>query len=336
MSEFFFQYGLFFAEVFTFIFGILFLTAGMIAIAKKDKSNDPMTLEIKSLNDKYHEMKQSIEHHVLTKEKLKENLKLEKKEIKQLHEAQNKGQRHKTYVLDFDGDIKASAVDELREAISAVLSVAEAEDEVLLKLESPGGLVHSYGLAASQLTRLKQKNVKLIIAVDKIAASGGYLMAAVADKIIAAPFAILGSIGVLAQIPNFNKLLKKLDIDYEQHTAGEYKRTLSMFGKNTVAARNKFQEELDDTHELFKAFLLEHREQLDMNVVATGEHWYGLQALNLNLIDGIKTSDDFILEACEDRDVYEISVTKTKSFMEKFSANFAMSINQFMTKIQSL
>ena len=109
----------------------------------------------------------------------------------------------------------------------------------------------AYGLAASQMQRIRDKKLKLTVCVDKVAASGGYMMAVVADKIIAAPFAVLGSIGVLAQVPNFHRLLKKHDVDFEMLTAGKYKRTLTMFGENTDKGREKFQEDIEDTHVLF-------------------------------------------------------------------------------------
>lgn len=222
------------------------------------------------------------------------------------------------FVLDFKGDIRASAVDGLRDEVTAIITSAREGDEVFLRLESPGGQVHSYGLAASQLARLRQNNVRLVAAVDKVAASGGYLMASVADTIIAAPFAIVGSIGVIAQIPNFHRLLKKQDIDFEQFTAGEYKRNVTMFGENTDQDRAKLREELEETHELFKDYINQHRPQLALEKVATGEHWYGSQALELGLIDEIKTSDDWLLEASENVELLKINASRKKSFKDRF------------------
>ncbi|MBT4838630.1 MAG: protease SohB [Methylococcales bacterium] len=315
-----FEYLLFIAEVITILVGMLMFVGGVIALSKKSKEVDPLSLEIKSINDKYHQMKLSILDAVLSKEQLKELNKEEKKQQK-LKDKEKESNKNRLFVIDFDGDIKASEVNCLREAVTAILTVATKDDQVLLRLESGGGVVHGYGLAASQLARLKSQQILLTIAVDKVAASGGYMMAAVADKIIAAPFAILGSIGVLAQIPNFHKLLKKYNIDYEQHTAGEYKRTLTLFGENDDKAREKLQEELEETHTLFKSFLLEHRPALDMEKVATGEHWYGTNALELSLIDEIKTSDDFIMSACDESDVFEVSVVQHKHWYDKFSDN---------------
>ena len=223
-------------------------------------------------------------------------------------------------MLDFDGDIRASAVEHLREEISAVVQVARPEDEVVLRLESQGGMVHTYGLAASQLRRLKSAGIRLTVSVDEVAASGGYMMACVAERIIAAPFAIIGSIGVVGQLPNFNRLLKEHNVDFELHTAGQHKRTLTLFGENTDAARDKFQEELEDTHKLFKSFVTENRPQLEIEMVATGEHWYGTRALERKLIDIIQTSDDYLLAASKDRDIFEVHYKRRRPLQERLAS----------------
>jgi len=232
-----------------------------------------------------------------------------------------------------DGDIKASATENLREEISAVLPQIREGDEILVKLESPGGLVHSYGLAASQLQRIADAKVPLTIAVDKVAASGGYMMACVADTIIAAPFAVLGSIGVLAQLPNFNRLLKKHDIDIELLTAGEYKRTLTMLGENTDKGRQKFIEELEETHTLFKAFVGENRPSLDVALVSTGEVWYGRKAIDVGLIDALKTSDAFVQERLKDQDVYEVKFVHKKTWQEKMGVAAEAAMEKAFLKV---
>ncbi len=165
---------------------------------------------------------------------------------------------------------------------------------------------HSYGLASSQLERIRRRNIPLTICVDRVAASGGYMMACIANRLIAAPFALIGSIGVVAQIPNFHRLLKKNDVDYEVLTAGDYKRTLTMFGENTDKGREKFVEELEDTHSLFKEFVSEYRPQLDIEKVATGEVWFGRRALENQLIDQIETSDDYLFNLSEEADIYKV------------------------------
>ena len=222
------------------------------------------------------------------------------------------------YVLDFCGDISSSETTALREEISAILNVAKPEDEVLLRLESPGGIVHNYGFAASQLSRLKQKGIKLTVAVDKVAASGGYMMACVADKIVSAPFAVIGSIGVVAQIPNVHRLLKKHDVDVDVMTAGEFKRTVTVLGENTEKGKQKFQQELEETHKLFKQFVSQNRPCLDIDKIATGEHWFGQQAIALQLVDEISTSDDLILEKMKEKQVLNVKYRLKKSLIKKF------------------
>lgn len=235
------------------------------------------------------------------------------------------------YVLHFAGDIRASAVDALREEVSAVLQVARpGVDRVLLVLDSPGGVVPGYGLAAAQLARLRSAEIELVAIVDRVAASGGYMMAAVADRIVAAPFAIIGSIGVVAQLPNIHRFLKRNDIDVELHTAGQYKRTLTLLGENTEAGREKFREELEQTHLLFKQFLARYRPSLDLERLATGEHWYGEDALELGLIDAIGTSDDLILEAVGAGDTFEISQpVKKRGLLAKLSASAQQALSEW-------
>jgi serine protease SohB len=251
--------------------------------------------------------------------------------------------KKRIFVLDFEGDIKASEVDLLREEISAVLSFASKEDEIVLRLNSAGGMVHTYGLAASQLERIKSAEIKLTICVDEVAASGGYMMACLADKLIAAPFAIVGSIGVVAQLPNFNRVLKKHGVDYETFTAGEYKRTVTMFGENTEKGKEKFIEEIQDTHLLFKEFVSEARPLVDINKVATGEVWFGKRAIEHQLIDELNTSDDFLMKACESADVFQVRYEMKKSFSEKLSdftvntsTNIASNVLQKITRSTNL
>lgn len=229
--------------------------------------------------------------------------------------------RPRLFVLDFDGDLQASRVDHLRREITALLTVASARDSVLVRLESPGGLVHAYGLAASQLARIRQRGLNLTVAVDKVAASGGYMMAAVAQQIIAAPFAVVGSVGVVAQVPNVHRLLKKNDVDVEVLTAGKFKRTLTVLGENTDEGREKFVEELEITHTLFQEHILQYRPVLDMDTVATGETWYGTRALDLKLIDEILTSDDYLVAACQTRDVYQLRWKLDRRPLERFLDN---------------
>lgn len=246
----------------------------------------------------------------------KQDVQLTKQQIEQKSQQTDKT---RLFVLDFDGDVEASAVENLREEVTAVVTAAEEGDRVLLRLESPGGMVHAYGLAASQLLRLKDAKLQLVVSVDQVAASGGYMMACVADKIIAAPFAVVGSIGVIAELPNFHRLLKHNKVDYEQHTAGEFKRTLTMFAENTEQGREKFIDELEQVHVLFKQFINENRPELDVEKVATGEHWYARQALQLKLVDQLQTSDDYIIDAAKNSDVYSVTYEIKKTLSERLS-----------------
>jgi serine protease SohB len=325
--EFIYEYGLFLAQAVTLVAALLILVAGLVSIGQRQKAEqNEGHIEIRNLNEKYSNIGESIQHAVIDHDALKEEQKTAKKEQKQkakaAKKARKKGEdveekRKRLYVLAFDGDLKASATDNLREEISAVLTQVREGDEILVKVESPGGLVHGYGLAASQLQRIRDAEVPLTISVDKVAASGGYMMACVANRIIAAPFAVLGSIGVLAQLPNFHKLLKKNDIDFELFTAGEYKRTLTMFGENTDKGREKFVEELEQTHDLFKEFVRANRPELDIDKVATGEVWYGQQAVAEGLVDELQTSDAFVQQRLKDWDVFDLRFVHKKNWQEK-------------------
>lgn len=306
------EYGMFAAKIFTVLFFILALFMGLGLIRMKLKSELSERLEIKPLNKKYKHMALSLQTEILDKKELKKLLKEEKKSDKE-----DKSDKKNVYVIDFDGDIKASAVDSLRDEISSVLTVAKPEDEVVLRLESPGGVVHGYGLAASQLDRLRDKSIPLTVCVDKVAASGGYMMACVADKILASPFAIIGSIGVLAQIPNFHKVLKKNDVDFEQFTAGEYKRTVTMLGETSKKDREKMQSDIDDIHVLFKDFVGTRRPKLDINKVSTGEYWFGTRAKELDLIDEISTSDDYLMKKCDEANLYLIKYSIKKPLSQR-------------------
>lgn len=238
----------------------------------------------------------------------------------------------RVWVLDFKGSMDAHEVNSLREEITAVLAAFKPQDQVVLRLESPGGMVHGYGLAASQLQRLRDKNIPLTVTVDKVAASGGYMMACVADKIVSAPFAIVGSIGVVAQMPNFNRFLKSKDIDIELHTAGQYKRTLTLLGENTEEGREKFREELNETHQLFKDFVKRMRPSLDIDQVATGEHWYGQQAVEKGLVDEINTSDEVILSLMEGREVVSVRYMQRKRLIDRFTGSAAESADRLLLR----
>jgi serine protease SohB len=316
VSEFFLPYGIFLAEAITIVLAIAAVI--IVAVRMGRLGSDPEKLEVKKLNARYEDMALTLKSELLPHDEFKKTLKEAKKHRKEIAK-HGPSSKKRLFVLNFDGDIKASAVSNLREEITAVLMVARSEDEVLIRLTSAGGMVHAYGLAASQLARIRTRNIPLTVAVDKVAASGGYMMACVANRIVAAPFSILGSIGVIAQLPNFSRVLKKNDVDYEQFTAGEFKRTVTMFGENTDAARAKFREEIEETHRLFKNFVHHYRPGLDISKVSTGEHWYGTQALDLNLVDQLLTSDDYLLEQSQTCDLFEIIYSTRKPWSARLS-----------------
>ena len=326
-------YGIFILEILTILLVIAAIVA-MIILAKQRNATHHGELVVTDLSEEFKETVKHLRDFQLSEEELKQAEKAEKKAKKQeakalkakLKNGEEETPKPCVYVLDFKGDISASETTALREEISAIINVAKADDEVLLRLESPGGVVHGYGLAASQLARLKQKGIKLTVAVDKVAASGGYMMACVADKIVSAPFAIIGSIGVVAQIPNIHRLLKKHDVDVDVMTAGEFKRTVTVLGENTEKGKQKFQAELEETHQLFKQFVAQNRPYLDVDKVATGEHWFGQQALALQLVDELATSDDIILEKMKDKSVIAVKYKVKKPLLQKIGKQAEESI----------
>ena len=341
--EFFIEYGLFLAKVATVVVAIAIIISLAVGASLKGKQgSDKGHLEITPLNQQYEDMSEAMLIATMDES-------LQKAEEKKLHKAKKKqakadkkaqkseretdaSAKKRVFVLTFDGNISASAVSHLREEVTAVLTQAKANDEVLVKLESAGGMVHSYGLASSQLDRLRKAQIPITVSVDKVAASGGYMMACVADRILAAPFAIIGSIGVVAQMPNFNRVLKKHDVDYELLTAGEHKRTLTMFGENTDKGREKFIEELEETHQLFKDYVSERRPQVDIDKIATGEIWYGSKALEMALVDDIQTSDEYLVACIQQAQVYEVAYVQKKKLHQRLGIAAEESADRLLLK----
>lgn len=335
--EFLYEYGLFLAKAATLVVAILVAVGGIVGTAMKQKHTKGQ-LEISSISERIAEVTEHAQAVILDKAELKQLQKNKKKASKE-NKKNSKDQQQITtgrlFVIDFKGSMDAHEVDTLREEVSAVLCVAQQEDEVLVKVESGGGVVHGYGLAASQLQRIRDKGIKLTVAVDKVAASGGYMMACVADKVVAANFAIIGSIGVIAQLPNFNKLLKKNNIDFEQHTAGQFKRTLTVFGENNELGREKFREELEEVHQMFKGFVHKNRPGLNIESVATGEYWYGQKALEMGLVDHIQTSDDFIIQAAQEQQVFSVKYSLKRNMAEKLGMAAMLSIESCFMRLWS-
>ncbi|QBF27009.1 protease SohB [Pseudomonas tructae] len=313
--EFLAEYASFLAKTATLVIAILIVLSAIAGLRGKGRRKAGGQLQVNKLNEFYKDLRERLESGMLDKAELKALRKQQAKEQKQ--QKKKPDDKSRVFVLDFDGDIKASATESLRHEISAVLSLATPRDEVVLRLESGGGMVHSYGLAASQLARIRQAGVPLTVCIDKVAASGGYMMACIGEKIVSAPFAILGSIGVVAQLPNVNRLLKKHDVDFEVFTAGEYKRTVTVFGENTEKGREKFQEDLNITHQLFKDFVSRYRPQLHIDEVATGEVWLGVAALNKQLVDQLLTSDEYLSQRAREANLYHLHFAERKSLQER-------------------
>jgi len=334
-------YLVFLAEAVTVVVAIIAILAAIAAMNARRFPGEGGHLEVRKLNDSLDALRDGVRRALLDPGEFRKLTRRESKARKQEKKrstsrtgvkphpsgegppdpsgvtGQTATPPRRTFVVDFKGDLYAHAVKHLRTEITAILTTAEPGDEVMVRLESPGGAVHGYGLAASQLDRVQQHGIRLVAAVDKVAASGGYMMAAVADHVLAAPFALVGSIGVIAQVPNVHRLLKKHDVDVEVLTAGKYKRTLTVLGENTEEGRRKFIEELEDVHALFQEYVAARRPALDMSAVATGEAWYGKRALDRKLVDEIATSDEYLTRACADRDVYHVRWVEHKKPIER-------------------
>ncbi|HEM6716549.1 TPA: protease SohB [Citrobacter koseri] len=331
------EYGLFLAKIVTVVVAIAVIVMLIVNAAQRKRQRGE--LRVTNLSEQYKEMKDDLATALMDghQQKLwhkaqKKKQKLEAKAAKAKQGGNAATEKPRAWVLDFKGSMDAHEVSALREEVTAVLAAFKPQDQVVVRLESPGGVVHGYGLAASQLQRLRDKQIPLTVTVDKVAASGGYMMACVADKIVSAPFAIVGSIGVVAQIPNFNRFLKGKDIDIELHTAGQYKRTLTLLGENTEEGRQKFREDLNETHHLFKHFVQQMRPVLDIEQVATGEHWYGQQALEKGLVDEINTSDDVILRLMDGYEVFNVRFMQRKKLMDRFTGSAAESADRLLLR----
>lgn len=327
------EYASFLAKTATLVIALLVVLSAIAGLRGKGRRKAGGQLHVTRLNDFYKDLRERLESGLLDKAQLKALRKQQAKRDKQ--QKKKPEDKPRVFVLDFDGDIKASATESLRNEITALLTLATPKDEVVLRLESGGGMVHSYGLASSQLARIRQAGVPLTVCIDKVAASGGYMMACIGDRIVSAPFAILGSIGGVAQLPNVNRLLKKHDVDFEVFTAGEYKRTVTVFGENTEKGREKFQEDLDVTHQLFKDFVSRYRPQLHIDEVATGEVWLGVAALNKQLVDELRTSDEYLSERARDSNLYHLHFAERKSLQERVGLAASASIENTLVGLWS-
>ena len=336
---------MFLAKAITIVLSIG-IVAGLVASSgqKNKKGEKKGDIRVTQINEHIDELRDTLRASILDKEELKEIEKAEKKKTKAENKKkkvtakktedknQDDSETKRYFVLNFEGNIAADAVESLREEITAILSMATKNDEVILRLESPGGMVHAYGLASSQLLRIKNKKIPLTICVDKVAASGGYMMACLADRLVAAPFAIIGSIGVLVQLPNFHRVLKKYDVDYEIISAGEYKRTLTHFGEITNKGKDKVKDDVENIHQIFKDWVKTYRPSVEIDTIATGETWVGSQAKDKYMVDDIKTSDECVIEACENSEVYEIKFEIKKSLQVKLASLLEESTHRLISR----
>lgn len=340
--EYFIEYCLFLAKVVTLAAIFILVIAAMIAIGGRGRREAGRgAISVVQLNDELDDMRDAMKKVVYDKDTFKQEQKQERKRHKDEEKERKKTrkslqsdsaidphEKKRVYVIDFNGDIQASEVESLREEITAILSLATPQDEVIVRLESPGGMVHAYGLAASQLSRIKERGIPLTVCVDMVAASGGYMMACLADRLVAAPFAILGSIGVLVQMPNFHRLLRKHEVDYETISAGEFKTTLTTFGEITQRGRDKVKEDVEEMHAIFKDWVKQHRPAVEIDGIATGETWIGLQAAERNMIDDVITSDEYIIRACDTADVFAVRFEIRRTIGDKLGAAIHTTIDK--------
>jgi serine protease SohB len=310
------DYVLFLLKTLTFLVAAVVLL-GVFVRASKLGGEGPNQgkLVIQHLNRAFDDIGLRMRQQMLTKKALKKVLKARKVADKSAEKSDSTAKN--AYYLTFKGDIHASQLANLRQEVTAILSIAQPGEEVVIAIESPGGSVTGYGLAASQLVRLTDAGLTLTACVDQVAASGGYMMACVADRILAAPFAIVGSIGVVSQIPNVHRLLKRLDVDVDVLTAGKHKAPLTLLGENTDEGRQKHLLDLGAIHGHFKALVKRHRSGLDIDKVSEGDFWLAEDALKLNLVDEISTSDAYLQRVCAQAEVYKVQWVPHKSLEQR-------------------
>lgn len=325
------DYGAFLLKTLTIVVAVIFMI-GIVANAAGRQRESGGELRVDNLTKGLERTVTQMKMNLASGKERKKLQKAENKKAKAEGKSKEPEAKGRLFVIDFNGSVDAKEVESLRREVTAILSVAEKGDEVLLRLETGGGVVHGYGLAAAQLKRLRDQEIHLTVSVDKVAASGGYMMACIGNEIVAAPFAMVGSIGVLAQIPNFHRLLKKNNVDFEQITAGEFKRTLTVFGENTDKDREKYKEDVENIHQLFKKFVKEHRTELDIDAVATGEVWFGQDAIDKGLTDRIGTSDDILMQAVKTKEVIKIHYKPRVKLGEKLAQQMTVAVEQSLLR----
>ncbi|WP_447553065.1 protease SohB [Vreelandella sp. EE22] len=334
MSEWMAELGTFLIQ--SIILTLLLVLAGFLLMRGKRGSERSLTLHVESLNEQRRARDRRLKVTATAQGGRKRLIKHFRREEKQRQKLARKpdttADMQRVWVLTFHGDIKASQTEQFAQEVSAVINIASPSDEVVVRLESAGGLVHAYGLAAAQLDRLREAGVTTTVCIDKVAASGGYMMACTAHHIKAAPFAVIGSIGVVAQVPNVHRLLKRHDIDVELLTAGRYKRTLTVLGENTEEGRAKFIDDLENTHRLFKRYVAEHRPGMDIDQLATGEIWYGSEALDQHLVDSVGTSEAYLVERMAEADVFSVKLEPPRTIGRRMGMAASAGVEQAVTK----
>ena len=283
-----------------------------IIIGARSQRRREDEVKVTSLDDRFDLMEAQIRIATDGAKGAKAFLKARKKEAKQRDE-----NAKRVYVIGFKGDPMASGHAAFARKITAALVAARPDkDEIVVSITSPGGIVSGYGLMAAQMQRVRRAGVELTACVDQVAASGGYMMAVAANRIVAAPFAVVGSIGVVAQVPNVSRLLKKIDVDYEELTAGEHKRPISVLAPISEEGREHFKTKLEETHVAFKDFVRENRPALNVEAVGDGDYWYATDALKLGLIDAIATSDEYLLAQRGKARLFVIDAPEKKTLMK--------------------
>mmetsp|Transcript_9058 Transcript_9058/g.12909 ORF Transcript_9058/g.12909 Transcript_9058/m.12909 type:complete len:423 (-) Transcript_9058:25-1293(-) len=181
----------------------------------------------------------------------------------------------------------------------------DSELEVIILLESPGGSAAEYGLAAQQILRLRDEpGIQVTVIVDKVAASGGYMMACTSSpgRLYAAPFAVVGSIGVIGQTVNIHNALESWGVKPLVFRGGKHKAPVGLIGEVSEDGMKTIQKMIDKTHNAFKRHVLAARPKLAKQIddVATGDVWLGCDALDVGLIDRVITSDEYISQRLRD------------------------------------
>ncbi len=229
-------------------------------------------------------------------------------------------------VLRFQGlrDLNASGDQRLSEAIDEVLVNRDHFEEAVVIIDSPGGTTHGYGHAYALLERLSASGLKVTACIDRIGASGGYLMALPADRILAGPFAIVGSVGVVAGIPNVKRLLEEKGVSYRLFVAGDKKRVVHFADDDGPEVREYMDEKLAGIHTQFLQAVEKHRgDRVKLDEVRSGDHWSAEESVEkgLGLVDELQTSAEYLLE--RNREVALVMIERRVDITERFAGYLA-------------